>query len=145
MLFSKQGSWHCYSCNARIYYACMHARTLSLTHVHTHTHTHAHTSTHTHKHSVLVDCNMCRFRKMLLFSLFFFCKDGSDRLMKRASFSCCNFLCVLCLLLLTCSIAGIAGRACHSSGTFFFHCDTHTHTHARKHMHTCNTHMRALT
>ena len=37
---------------------------------------------------------MCRFSKLLLFS-FFFCKDGSDRLMKRASFSCCNFLCVV--------------------------------------------------
>ena len=31
----------------------------------------------------------------------------------------------LCLLLLTWSIAGVACRACHSSGTFF-HCDTHT-------------------
>ena len=41
-----------------------------------------------------VDCNMCRFSKLLLFS-FFFCKDGSDRLMKRASYSCCNFLCVV--------------------------------------------------
>ena len=47
--------------------------------------------------SILVpkqDCNMCRFSKLLPFS-FFFCKDGSDRLMKRASFSCCNFLCVV--------------------------------------------------
>ena len=41
-----------------------------------------------------VDCNMCRFSKLLLLS-FFFCKDGRDRLMKRASFSCCNFLCVV--------------------------------------------------
>ena len=41
-----------------------------------------------------VDCNMCRFSKLLLFS-FFFCKDGSDRLMKRASYSCCNFLCIV--------------------------------------------------
>ena len=48
----------------------------------------------------MVDCNMCRFSKLLLFS-FFFCKDGSDRLMKRASYSCCNFLCiVLCCCLL---------------------------------------------
>ena len=37
-----------------------------------------------------VDCNMCRFSKLLLFSVFFG-KDGSDRLMKRASYSCCNF------------------------------------------------------
>ena len=37
---------------------------------------------------------MCRFSKLLLFS-FFFCKDGSDRLMKRASFSCRNFLCIV--------------------------------------------------
>ena len=41
-----------------------------------------------------VECNMCRFSGLLLFS-FFFCKDGSDRLMKRASHSCCNFLCVV--------------------------------------------------
>ena len=41
-----------------------------------------------------VDCNICRFSKLLLFS-FFFCKDGSDRLMKRASYSCCNFLCIV--------------------------------------------------
>ena len=40
-----------------------------------------------------IDCNMCRFSKLLLFS-FFFCKDGSDRLMKRASYSC-KFLCVV--------------------------------------------------
>ena len=38
--------------------------------------------------------HMCWFSKLLLFS-FFFCKDGSDRLMKRASYSCCNFLCVV--------------------------------------------------
>ena len=37
----------------------------------------------------------------------------------------------LCLLLLTWSIAGVACRACHSSGTFF-HCDTHTHTHTHR-------------
>ena len=36
----------------------------------------------------------------------------------------------LCLLLLTWSIAGVACRACHSSGTFF-HCDTHTHARTR--------------
>ena len=36
----------------------------------------------------------------------------------------------LCLLLLTWSIAGVACRACHSSGTFF-HCDTHAHTHTQ--------------
>ena len=41
----------------------------------------------------------------------------------------------LCLLLLTWSIAGVACRACHSSGTFF-HCDTHTHAHARTHART---------
>ena len=41
-----------------------------------------------------VYCNMCRFSKLLLFS-FFFSKDGSDRLMKRASYSCCNFLCIV--------------------------------------------------
>ena len=35
----------------------------------------------------------------------------------------------LCLLLLTWSIAGVACRACHSSGTFFSLWHTHTHTH----------------
>ena len=50
--------------------------------------------------------------------------------MKRASYSCCKFLCLVSLLLLTWSIAGVACRACHSSGTFFFHCDTHTHANA---------------
>ena len=41
-----------------------------------------------------VDCNLSRFSKLLLFSLFF-CKDGSDRLMKRASNSSCNFFCIV--------------------------------------------------
>ena len=35
---------------------------------------------------------------------------------------------VLCLLLLTWSIAGVACRACRSSGTFFIVTHTHTHT-----------------
>ena len=100
---------------------------------------------------------MCRFSKLLLFS-FFSCKDGSDRLMKRASYSCCNFF-ALCLLLLTWSIAGIVCRACHSSGTFFMwhthtyylssfsETHTHTRTHTRTHTHThthARTHVRAL-
>ena len=38
-----------------------------------------HFDTHTHTHT----------------QSFFFCKDGSDWLMKRASHSCCNFLCVV--------------------------------------------------
>ena len=37
---------------------------------------------------------MCRFSKLLLFS-FFSCNDGNVRLMKRASYSCCNFLCIV--------------------------------------------------
>ena len=41
---------------------------------------------------------------------------------------------LLCLLLLTWSIAGVDCRACHSSGTFFI--VTHTHTHTRIHTHT---------
>ena len=71
---------------------------------------------------------MCRFSKLLLFS-FFFCKDGSDRLMKRP-FSLVVIFFALCLLLLTWSIAGVACRACHSSCTFFL-CDTHTRARAR--------------
>ena len=55
-----------------------------------------------------VDCNMCRFSKLLLFS-FLFCKDGSDRLMKRASYSCCNFLCVVV------AAAYLKYRRCHLS------------------------------
>ena len=42
-----------------------------------------------------------------------------------------------CLLLLTWSIAGVACRACHSSGTFF-HCDTHTYTRAHAFGHQCS-------
>ena len=63
-------------------------------HTRTHAHTHAHAQPHKHTFwsrnkwtatcAGLVNC----------FS-FFFCKDGSDRLMKRASYSCCIFLCVV--------------------------------------------------
>ena len=65
---------------------------------------------------------MCRFSKLLLFS-FFFCKDGSDRLMKRASYSC-NFLCVVI------AAAYLKYRRCRLSCLpfvwhFFFFCDTH--------------------
>ena len=73
-----------------------------------------------------VDCNMCRFSKLLLFS-FFFCKDGSDRLMKRASFSCCNFLCVVL------AAAYLKYRRCRLLCLpfvwHFFFIVTHTHTH----------------
>ena len=90
---------------------------------------------------------MRRFSKLILFSFFFFCiKDGSDRLMKRASYSLVVIFFALSLLLLTWSIAGIACHACHSSGTFFSlwhtharactHAHTHTHTHTRTHTHT---------
>ena len=41
----------------------------------------------------------------------------------------------LCLLLLTWRIAGVACRACYSSGSFF-RCDTHTHTHTHAHKNT---------
>ena len=72
-----------------------------------------------------VDCNKCRFSKLLLFS-FFFCKDGSDRLMKRASFSCCNFLCVVL------AAAYLKYRRCRLSCLpfvwHFFFFVTHTHT-----------------
>ena len=73
-----------------------------------------------------VDCNMCRFSKLLLFS-FFFCKDGSDRLMKRASYSCCNFLCVVL------AAAYLKYRRCRLSCLpfvwhFFSLCYTHTST-----------------
>ena len=73
-----------------------------------------------------VNCNMCRFSKLLLFFFFFFCKDGSDRLMKRASYSCCNFLCVVL------AAAYLKYRRCRLSclplvwHSFFI--VTHTHT-----------------
>ena len=69
---------------------------------------------------------MCRFSKLLLFS-FFFCKDGSDRLMKRASYSCCNFLCIVL------AAAYLKYRLCRLSCLPFvwhpFFIVTHTHTH----------------
>ena len=72
-----------------------------------------------------VDCNMCRFSKLLLF-FFFFCKDGSDRLMKRASFSCCNFLCVVL------AAAYLKYRRCRLSCLpFVWHFFSLWHTHTR--------------
>ena len=69
---------------------------------------------------------MCRFSKLLLFS-FFFCKDGSDRLMKRASYSCCNFLCIVL------AAAYLKYRLCRLSCLPFvwhpFFIVTHTHSH----------------
>ena len=66
---------------------------------------------------VTVDCNMCRFSKLLLFSF------SSVRMAVIAWWNGPLPLVViffaLCLLLLTWSIAGISRRACHSSGTFF--------------------------
>ena len=55
-------------------------------------------------------------------------------LMKRASFSCCNFLCVVL------AAAYMKYRRCRLSCLpfvwHFFHCDTHTHTHTHTHAHT---------
>ena len=78
---------------------------------------------------------MCRFSKLLLFS-FFFCKDGSDRLMKRASYSCCNFLCIVL------AAAYLKYRLCRLSclpfvwHPFFIVTHTHTHTHTCTCIHT---------
>ena len=86
------------------------------------TRAHAHTHTQVPKQ---VDCNMCRFSKLLLFS-FFFCKDGSDRQMKRASYSCCNFLCIVL------AAAYLKYRLCRLPCLPFvwhpFFSVTHTHT-----------------
>ena len=65
---------------------------------------------------------MYKFSKLLPF---FFCKDGSDRLMKWAPYSCCIFLCVV----LTATY--LKYRWYRLSFLpfvwhFFFHCDTHT-------------------
>ena len=70
-----------------------------------------------------VDCIMCRFSKLLLF-VFFFCKVGSDRLIKRASYSCCNFLCVVL------AAAYLKYRRCLlSCFPFFWHFFSLWHTH----------------
>ena len=58
--------------------------------------------------------------KFLLF--FFFCEDGSDRLMKRAYCPCCIFLCVV--LAATLSIAGITYRVVAIRLALSFHRDT---------------------
>ena len=98
------------------------------TQTHTCRHTDADTHTHTHTHT-----------QLLLFS-FFFCKDGSDRLMKRASFSCCNFLCVVL------AAAYLKYRRCRLSCLpfvwHFFFIVTHTHipTHACKQTKNTQTH-----
>ena len=67
----------------------------------------------------------CRFSKLLFFSF------SSVRMAVidwwNGPLTLVVIFFALCLLLLTWSIAGVACRACHSSGTFF-HCDTHTHT-----------------
>ena len=79
--------------------------------------------------------HVCRFSKLLLFSFFFCsCKDGSDRLMKRASYSCCKFLCVVlasgCLLEVSpVSLVVLAIRLAF----FFFVTRTPPNTHARTH------------
>ena len=71
---------------------------------------------------------MCRFRKLVLFS-FFFCKDDSYRLMKRGSYSGCNFFlrCAFCWLL------EVSPVSCMPFVWHFFHSDTHTHTHTHTH------------
>ena len=58
-------------------------------------------------------------------SLFFSVKDGSDRLEKQPSYSCCNFLCIVL------AATHLKYRRYHLPfvGHIFFHCDTHTHTH----------------
>ena len=94
-----------------------HTRTHTHTHAHTrtHTHTHAHTRTHAHTHAhtqAHTQTHTHTNGPLSLVVIFF----------------------ALCLLLLTWSIAGVACRACHSSGTFF-HCDTHAHTHMHTHTH----------
>ena len=63
-----------------------------------------------------VDCNMCRISKRLLFfsSVRMAVIDWWNRLHTLVV-----FLLALCLLLLSWSIASIACRACHWSGTFF--------------------------
>ena len=55
----------------------------------------------------------------------YFCQDGSDRLMKRASCSCCNFLCVAL------AATYLKYRRCRLHVvlavrlSLFFHCDTY--------------------
>ena len=64
-----------------------------------------------------VDPDMRRFSKSLLF--FFFCKDGSDQLVRRTSW-CWYFFSLrcACYCLLEVSLVPVAHRACDSFGTF---------------------------
>ena len=86
-----------------------------------------------------VHCDRCKFSKLLHF---FFSKNCSDQLQKRASCSGYFFLWFVLILLLTQGIAGVACHTSHSSGTLFpfwqtlTHTYTHTFTHAQTRTHT---------
>ena len=121
---------------------CLFLLSITQTHLLWRTHTHVRVVGHAHIDSGLQQdwkSDQCRLSWLLLF---FFCKGGSDWLMRRATCWCCTF--ALCLLLLTGSIAGVAHHACHSSGNFsslwytntITHIHTHPHTHTHTHTHT---------
>ena len=61
--------------------------------------------------------------------LYFFCKDGSDRLMRWSL--ALNFLCAVFDCLFEVSLVSLA--ICLA---LFFPCDTRTHTHTHTHTHT---------
>ena len=96
---------------------CMHVRARARAHTHTHTHAHTHAL---HAHMCTHACIACMY------------EHTHTRTYARTHAHILSLVVIffaLCLLLLTWSIAGVACRACHSSGTFF-HCDTHTRMHA---------------
>ena len=107
--------------------ACLSGHSMTDEYRYAHARTHAHKHTHTHTHTLLFFSSV----RMAVIDWW------------NGPLSLVVIFFALCLLLLTWSIAGVACRACHSSGTFF-HCDTHTHTHARTHAHT-HTHTHTLT
>ena len=84
---------------------------------HTQTHRHTHTDRHTHTHTCvgLVNCFSSLFSSVKMAVI-----DWWNGPLTLVIFF------ALCLLLLTWSIAGVACRACHSSGIFFI--VTHTRT-----------------
>ena len=125
-----------------------------LWHTNTHTHTHTHTHTRYRFKSRPGEWNFCHsccqlYLSPLSLSLSLslsFCKDGSDWLMKRASCSCCNFLCVvhaatnLKYRRYRLSCLPFVWHFLSLWHTHSQHTHTHTHTHTRTHTHTHTQH-----
>ena len=84
-----------------------------------------------------VDCNMCRFSSLVhwfSFSFFFFSKDGSDQLIRRAS--CCCYIFLWLVLATACLKYRLS--CLPFAGTFFSFSHTHTHTCSEDEFSWCN-------